>query len=143
MAVTRKIFPVFRRQRYPGTASGNLFYPEGRERLMKELGGASKVIAHARVYDRSAVGGPAVDFDCREGGFGEEPPGNSLRSFSAAKTADSPLLPWNAANMISTPDDGTFQVSPTRGLLDLSMKVYGTGACWIEIELYVMAEYAG
>lgn len=143
MAITRKIFQLFRRQRYPGTAAGNLFYPEGRERVMKELGGASKVIAHCRVYERSPAGSPSVDFDCREGCFGEEPPGNSLRSFTATKSADTPTLPWNAVNMTSVPDDGTFQVSPSKGLLDLVMKVSGSGACWVELELYVMAEYAG
>ena len=143
MAITRRIFCLFKRQRYAGTSSGNLYYPQDRERLVKELGGASKLIVHGRVYDRSAVGGPSIDFDYREGCFGDEPPGNSLRSFVATKSADSPVLPWNAANMASVPDDGTFQLAPTKGLLDLSMKVSGTAACWVEVELYVMSEYAG
>jgi hypothetical protein len=98
---------------------------------------------HARVYDRSSTGTPAVDFDYREGGFGDEPPSNSLRSFTATKSNDTPTLPWNATNMANVPDDGTFQLAPTKGLLDISMKVYGTGACWVEVEMYVMAEYAG
>ena len=132
---------LFPRTRYAGTAAAKLYFPANREKLMRDLGGASSVILHTRVYDRSGTGSPVIDFDFNQGSLGDEPPAQSLRAFSLTKTSMDPSLPYNAVNMPNTPDDGTVTVTPTMGLLDVSMKVSGSASVWVEVEVWATLVY--
>ncbi len=97
---------------------------------------------HVRVYDRSTAGAPVLDFESTAGCLNGENPSESLRAFTVASGSPFPTLPWNAANMTTVPDDGTFTLAPTMGSLDVLAKVSGSAACWVEFEAWYTAEYA-
>lgn len=142
MATKKMMGCLFERNRYPGGATAKVATPKNRSELMALLGGASKVHIHARVYDRG-TNSPAVDVIANAGCMGgDEPPGQGLRLFALTATSSSPTLPWSTANMTSVPDDGYCYFVPTMGLCDIVLSVSGSGATWVEIEVWYTAEFA-
>ena len=140
--ITKVVGMIFPRNRYPGGTTAKYFYAKNRSELQVAFGGASKVYFHVRVYDRSASGTPSLDFESTAGCLNGENPAEALRAFTVASGSPTPTLPWNAANMTSVPDDGTFTLAPTMGMLDVLAKVSGSAACWVEFEAWYTAEYA-
>ncbi len=133
---------LFPRNRYPGGTAAKFFFSKNRAELQKVLGGATKVIMHIRVYDRSAAGAPQLEFDVSTGCFNGENPSEALRSFAVPLTAATPTLPWSTANMTTVPDDGTFTFTSTMGLVDVAAKVSGSANTWVDFEAWFTAEYA-
>lgn len=140
--IKKVVGQLFPRTRYMGGSTAKVYFPKNRPESLKLLGGASKVYVHVRVYDRSSTGAPVLDFDGAAGCFSGENPFEGLRSFTISAASATPTLPWNSTNMPTVPDDGTFTMTPTMGLLDVSAKVSGSAACWIEFEIWFTAEYA-
>jgi hypothetical protein len=135
--VRRIIFP---RNRYKGAATAVNYFPRDRQKLAKLLGGATKVTSHVRVYDRSTNG--VVDFEVDQGSFGEEMPAEAARLFTLTLQGQTPSLPYNSTNMANLPDDGTFYVQATMGLLDIVAKVSGGANTWVDFEMFVTAEFS-
>lgn len=136
---TRTQIQIFPRNRYLGGTTARKYYPREREKLARLLGGAVKVSVHFRVYDRAT--GAVLDFEVTQGAFGDELPAEAARSFTLTPLSQNPSLPWNSTNMPSTPDDGTWYVSPNLILLDIAALISGGAGVWVEFEGWAVAEY--
>jgi hypothetical protein len=130
------------RNKYPGSTTVKSYFSKNRSELQKAFGGATTVLFHVRVYDRSSSGSPSLDFEVLSGCLRGENPADALRAFSQTPASQTPSLPFNNANMTSVPDDGTFTVTPGMGLMDVCAKVSGSAATWIEFEIWFTAIYA-
>lgn len=133
---------LIERGRFNGNTTAKLYPPRNRLELARKLDGATKVHLHTRVYDRASSGTPAIDCEVYAGAFGDEPPQLGLRQFSIAPASVSPVaLPWTNGGGFVPPDDGYFTLTPTMGMLDILLKISGSAATWVELEIWFTAEY--
>lgn len=136
----RSSVQLFPRNRYLGGTTAKPYLPREREKVAKMLGTAAKVSLHARVYDRS--GSAAIlDFKVTQGALGDEMPAEGARLLTVTPASQTPSLPWNNTNMSSLPDDGTWYVTPTLMLLDITAKISGGAGVWVDFEAYAVVEY--
>lgn len=136
----RTTVQIFPRNRYLGGTTAKSYQPRDREKIARMLGTATRVSVHVRVYDRSSSSA-ILDFEVSQGAFGDEMPADGARVLNLTPAGQTPTLPWNNTAMGAMPDDGTWYVSPTLMLLDITAKVSGGAGVWVEFEGYAVAEY--
>lgn len=65
---------------------------------------------------------------------------DSLRGFSMSAGTMTPNLPYDSTSMSALPDDGYAVYGLGMGLVDVLLKVSGTGPCWVELEVWYTVE---
>ncbi|HNC95765.1 MAG TPA: hypothetical protein PLA94_04475 [Myxococcota bacterium] len=136
--ITGQLFP---RKRYVGDSGTKVYSTFERTKIAKLMGAGYRLHLHVRYYDRSSSGAPSVTFGFLHGCLGDEFPADALTQIPLTPGVTSPNLPYDgSSSMVNLPADGYIRVDLGMSLVDVGLMVSGSGACWVELEVWFTLE---